>query len=120
MILDTKLYLLSECFPYLKWLENYLASPHRHLEREELDKGHFLHLLGFQKLRFLLYLIRSANCKAMHCSGEVHMVNYDSYNPFFTVFAAVMGFKHHNVCQKDKKKSLCFLLTDAFMTGFCS
>lgn len=120
MILDTKLCLLSESFPYSKWLGNYLASPHCHLEREELDKGHFLHLLGFQELCFLLYLIRSASCKAIHCSGEVHTVNYDSYNQFFTVFAAVMGFKYHNVCQKDKIMSLCFLLTDAFMTGFCS
>lgn len=64
--------------------------------------------------------IRSASCKAIQCSGEVHMVNYDNYNQFFTIFAAVMGFKYHNVCQKDKMMFLCFLLTSAFMTGFCS
>lgn len=48
------------------------------------------------------------------------MVNYDNYSQLFTIFGAVTGFKCHNVCQKDKIMSLCFLLTDAFITGFCS
>lgn len=83
-------------------------------------KGRFFCLLGFQKLCFLLYLIRSASCKAIQRSGELHTVNYDNYNQFFTISAAVMGFKYHNVCQKDKIMFLCFLLTAAFMIGFCS
>lgn len=33
---------LYECFPYLKWLGNYLASTNSNLEWEGLDKGHFL------------------------------------------------------------------------------
>lgn len=119
MTLYAKLCPLYECFPYLKWLGNYLASTHSNLEAEESDKGHFLHLLGFQKLCFLLYLIRPASCKAIHCSGKVHMINYDNYNQLFTIFAAITGFKCHNVCQKGKIMCL-FLLTDAFMTGFCS
>lgn len=81
---------------------------HSNLEAEESDKGHFLHLLGFQKLCFLLYLIRPASCKAIHCSGKVHMINYDNYNQLFTIFAAFTGFKYHSVCQKGKIMSLFF------------
>lgn len=48
------------------------------------------------------------------------MVNYDSYHQFFTISAAVMGFKGYYGCQEDKIMFLCFLLTVAFMTEFCS